>query len=588
MNKILEEVFRNRKYDKEFFKKIDNYEYKDLKNIDKFADKLHEINKTNDLIVILSDFDMDGLMSGVIAYSALSALGFNVALYQSDSKYGYGFSKKTIDKLVDEYKDCKYILTCDQGITEIDSINYAYREKGIEVIVTDHHKQVVKGIDSDLIVVDPMQEGDDYDNKAICGAFVIYQCIMRYVDSYLDLETYENISYLKIFAGLGTISDMMPLLNENRKIVRDAISICRFIYNNGKNNIVNEYLESEGSYRLYNRAFNGLYNIIDKFFELGKLSDPSDIDEDFFGFYLAPMFNSIKRMEENVDFAYSIFFREDNSYYLDRLFELNEKRKEMVSFYMDEINNSHQEYAPYIYLSNAPGGILGLLANKIMEETQLPVIVVSKKDNDDILYSGSGRSPIWYNFNSRANANGFICKGHEGAFGTFVESEEKLEDYYTFLSEDVTKVYNEYLEDIMLSGDEIISYDALLVDDGENLNLINYDDDYKEANNVITRSDISGFIKQMKAFGPYGNSFPDIKIELDIINPTEVRNIGKEANHTKLTYKDMFDILIFNTVLTEEDFINNSYKFSGNFSYNFFNNEKKIQFIAQNIEKSEI
>lgn len=141
-----------------------------------------------------------------------------------------------MDRLLASYPGAKAIITADVGIASHAAVDYA-RNKGLKVFVTDHHRplSVLPAAD---VVVDPLREDDPYEVKGICGAYVMYQCLEHYANCYEDFLTKEQISRLRVFAGIGTIPDSMPLVRQNRILVRDAVSICRYIYSNGESDLV--------------------------------------------------------------------------------------------------------------------------------------------------------------------------------------------------------------------------------------------------------------------------------------------------------------------------------------------------------------
>ena len=146
---------------------MDNPDHADLLDIDKMADELDDIYKNGEKIVILPDFDMDGVMSGVVLHAGLSELGFNSELYIPSSTNGYGFSRDDINLLIERHKGVKSIITCDVGISEFDSIKYA-RELGLKVFVTDHHVPQSGHLLAN-VAVNPNRVDDTYENKSICG-----------------------------------------------------------------------------------------------------------------------------------------------------------------------------------------------------------------------------------------------------------------------------------------------------------------------------------------------------------------------------------------------------------------------------------
>ena len=284
MNHLIDQMFKNRGYDINYINSINVYQHKNLFNVSELADRLKSIHDNGTHIVVLPDFDTDGIMSGVIGFAGLAELGFNVSLFIPNPKEGYGFSDKTIERLVSEYPDTGAIITCDVGISCYDGIDKA-RSLGIEVLVTDHHKELSDFDDrmNAELVVDPMQSVDTYEHPFICGAYVLYQCLYHYTVKYCDKSLLAQINRLRVFAGIGTISDLMPMLYENRGIVKDTISLSRLIYSDGNPWFVNSIRGCDA----YRRIYFGLYTVFDVFTKMGKIAGSSGIDESFFGYYFA-------------------------------------------------------------------------------------------------------------------------------------------------------------------------------------------------------------------------------------------------------------------------------------------------------------
>ncbi len=257
--------------------------------------------------------------------------------------------------MLETYPDTKAVITADVGVAAQEAINYA-QLKGLKVFVTDPH--TVGVLPQAEVVVDPNRPDDPYELKGICGAYVMQQCLAYYADRYEDFITKEQINRLCVFAGIGTVSDSMPLYQQNRILVRDALSICRYIYSNGDSDVVDNLPGS----LTYRKAFYGLYLILDLFASLGKIGDMAGLNEEFFGFYLAPMFNAVKRMEGNMDDAFGVFFGHEPEASLQRLYDLNEQRRLTVEEFYEKLDQDPQPFAPYVYFTEAHKGILGLLA----------------------------------------------------------------------------------------------------------------------------------------------------------------------------------------------------------------------------------
>lgn len=437
MNVLMESLMKNRGWDDDFFQEIETASQHRMKNIDKLASLLKECHDEQKQIVILPDFDMDGIMSGTLGFAGLAELGFCVSLFIPDQGRGYGFDKTDIDRLMSEYPNTKVILTCDVGSTCYEGIAYAV-SLGLEVYVTDHHQVDVVPAGA-TVLVNPMQMGDDYEHPGICGAYVLQQCLQCYADSYGTFHDQEVIRRLRIFAGIGTISDSMPLLYENRTLVRDAVNICKLMYAEGDQSVIN----GMGTCPVYTRAFQGLYHVLSLFHSLGKILTPERIDETFFAYYMAPVFNSLKRLNVDVRVAFDVFFGPDPAGSIAQMNALNEQRKVIVEQYLMQIKSQSNVYTPYVYVTDAPAGVLGLLAMKLMLETGMPTFVIR---TDGSGYRGSARAPEWMPMQEYLKASGLdgvSVAGHSQAFGIAIDDDAALEDLFLKLALEIPHVHDE-------------------------------------------------------------------------------------------------------------------------------------------------
>lgn len=520
MNKYFETFLKKRGYTDSFLEKL-NYNYDNkLKDLDKFVSLLH--NSKN--IIILTDTDMDGITSGVILYTCLKAFGFNVGIYDL-SVSSYGFNKTDIDNILKSKPDT--IITADVGITLIDEIDYA-KSKGIKVLLTDHHiQQKVSNAD---VTINPNRLDEEYPLKGICGAAVSYLCMEAYALKYYP-ELLSDLRYMKAFAGLGTISDVMPLVNNNRDFVNTLIDVMRN----------KPILENE----VFNTPLQGFYTLLGylKYQDKWKISE--DLDVDFVGFYITPMFNAIRRMEKSTDIAYRLFLSSKNQNFVCKeLYDLNEQRKKEVDEYMRGLDYEAQIYAPYIYFTDARPTLLGLMANKLMTKTGLPTFVVNKDS-----LSGSGRTPFYFPAQEILRPLGFNIEGHENAFGIKFESRKQLGDLFRFLDEHLheyntvdDKPFDIYdVADIIIT-DENYDYPALLE-----------------------------FFFMLDNLRPFGQGFEYPQIAFKINDNFNIKSLSN-GKHFKVDLGD-FNILCFNQEY-QEGFV------LGRLGLNTFNGITSLQMIG--------
>lgn len=483
------------------------------------ASWLRDIHNSGGRIVLLPDFDMDGIMSGVLGFSALAELGFNAGLHMLDPSRGYGIWPRDIGELLTAYPDTKAILTADVGISCTDAVAAA-KAKGLTVLVTDHHKPIAGALPPADCVVDPMLPEDPYRHKSICGAHVLYQVLLGYARRYAGSAMEEQIRRLRVFAGIGTVSDAMPLAYENRQIVRDACAIASLAYCGGSRNVV-DFMPGSPAYRA---AFRGLHEVLRLLADKGKIQG-GRVDEDLFGFYMAPMFNSVKRMNGSLRAAYDAFFGTDPARSAAYLYGLNKARREEVAARLEGCLLREQPYAPYIYFSDAEAGILGLLAQRLKDQSGEPTCVI----REDRLH-GSGRSPDWYPFLERCGrVPGVGCAGHEGAFGVSFDDEKAVERLHGFLS---TSVPAEAAASIRDSRAEAAP-DFVIAQDGSGDTTIDIFAFYE-------------YLDELERFRPFGKGFPPPRVELRLKpDEAEWKTIGGDRQHLKLTMAHGLDVLLW-------------------------------------------
>lgn len=561
MNYLLRKTFENRGYTDSFLSSIDDSSHDRLKDVDFLISRLKQIHDSGFRIVILPDFDMDGICSGVTGFAGLAELGFNVGLYIPDPNDGYGFNEYVIDKIISMYPDVKAIISCDTGTSCTAGINYAV-SKGIEMLITDHHKQKFV-VQNATCIVNPMRMDETYAHPSICGAYVFYQVLEAYAESYTDRDMLEQIKRLRVFAGIGTVSDMMPVLYENRQLLRDAINICRLLFSDNDSSIL-QYIHGCDIYR---RAFWGLFYVFSGFATMGDIESTSDIDEEFFGYYFAPMFNSVKRMDGDMSMAFGMFFGNTPLDNFDYLYQLNEKRKTEVKMFLKELGEINQPYAPYVYFSTARPGILGLLAQDVMKVSGVPSIVVSARDNGR--FAGSGRSPVWYPFLDLTENvflqgdDTFFAAGHNPAFGVGFSDEHYIQMLYDFLSKDVVTVFSsldvtEAVPDFVIStlGDGDIGLDIVM---------------------------FAEYLSELHGRRPFGVGFEKPRITLKFkVNEGAWKVIGQMKEHLKISLPMGFDVLVWNRADAMPDDLKSDsvVELSGYLSMNYFRGVHSVSFVG--------
>lgn len=376
-----------------------------LKDGQLLVDKLSQAIENQKHIRIIGDYDIDGVMSTYILKRALLNCNAKVTEVIPDRiKDGYGLNINLIDEAARD--KVEVIITCDNGIAAIKEIAHA-KELGMMVLVTDHHeipfveeneqKNYIRS-EADAIV-NPHQKDCQYPFKDLCGAAVAWKIVQLLyekmnIDKELAYELLENVAF-------ATVGDVMPLLGENRILVK------------------------EGLKRIHNTSNIGMRALISR-----CQIDVSKIDAYHFGFVLGPCINASGRLD-TAKRALELFLENSTDkaiFIADELVTLNEQRKELTQHGLDAAINQYEENyindkVVVIYLPDVHESIAGIIAGKVREKYHKPVFVLTKGENE---VKGSGRSIEEYSmFEEMTKCKELFLKfgGHPLAAGLSLEEE---------------------------------------------------------------------------------------------------------------------------------------------------------------------
>ena len=586
MHYLVEKTFRQRGFDDELLKKIEDGSHSIPDNIDYACDVLHYHKQRGDHVVLIPDFDMDGISAGTGGYSGFCELGFYFSLYLPDVNSGYGFGPEDIMKIMEKWPDTKVIMTCDVGITCKAGIAYA-KSIGLTVIVTDHHVgSLSNGAD---VVIDTSAVESSYANSLgaskICGAYVIWQVMMTYANKYGSVSQKESIERLIVFAGIGTVSDVMPMICENRVAVKESIRILRWLmpsdeavenyqtFDRYVSSPLSGYHDLGDSYQ-YRSTFYGLQALM-WYFKVEKHYDRHKVDEDFFGFTVGPMFNSIKRMGGDIGIAFGVFFDKSHAYEnIKELYDLNILRKQVVAEAMVDLNAIPQPFAPFLYLSDASAGILGLLATQLLKATGMPTMVVNRTPLDNGRLHGSGRSPQNYDFMEaivrlKLDSSIIDVAGHPTAFGVNVPASDDL----------LSMLYMSLYTDTAADADAAAQIDPFetadfIIGSGNDCD-VNFD--------VFVLDD---YLHEIRRYKPFGHGFfrPNIAIRLtkEDMKSCPWFIMGKESQHAKYCQEEGLDIVIWDGA-GDTYFCKDGFSALGHLQYTEYDGEQQLSFVVDNL-----
>ena len=339
-----------------------------LPDVDKGAKLLNEYILSGKSIRIVGDYDVDGVCSTFILCDCIKKLGGNVSYYIPDRfSDGYGINISIIDKAIEDKVDL--IITCDNGIAAKEQIAYA-KSKGIEVIVTDHHDITELPKDA-YAIIDPKRKdlNNTYPFAEICGAVVALKFMIRYYELFGDksetLAEKDNSileNYLD-FAMIATISDIMPLVDENHIIAKVGLKKIASTRNKG----LKKLLDISG------------FDYVNK-----------ELTAYHIGFIIGPLINAAGRMDSAIE-ALKLFLEEDDDRILSiamSLKKLNDERKNMTETGTKlAISKIEEEYINdkviVIYIEGLGEQVAGIVAGRIKDRYNKPVIVLTDTNAED-------------------------------------------------------------------------------------------------------------------------------------------------------------------------------------------------------------
>ena len=338
-----------------------------IKDLDKVADKIRNAIAKKIPIAIVGDYDVDGVTASSIMFMTLKHLGADVKVrIPHRFSEGFGLSEKIIDEI-----DEGLLITVDNGIAALAAVQKA-KDKGLEVIVTDHHEPVfedgIKKLPNADLIIDPHAIDGQALFNGYCGAGIAYK-----LSSILVTDKIFN-DKMSCFAALGTVSDVMKLVEENRLIVKKGLS-----------NMVKEGHRTQGLRGILSKQF------CDKF-----------LTETDIGFKIGPMINAAGRLIDDGAKKPLEVMTTDNLKYpdyhiADELFNLNNERKQIVEKSLPEfeklIAEKHMEndFPLVLYKEGIPEGVIGIIAGKLAEKYDKPALVFSDSE-DPFVIKGSGRT----------------------------------------------------------------------------------------------------------------------------------------------------------------------------------------------------
>ena len=487
-------------------------------------------NKEN--ITIYGDYDVDGITSITVLKSFLNDIGVETNTYIPNRLIeGYGLNKEAINKI--SKKGCNLMITVDCGISAIEEIEYA-NSLGIETIITDHH-EAGNEIPKAIAVIDNKRKDSKYPFRELAGVGVVFKLIQA-IGITLKLKEESYLKYLDIVC-IGTISDIVPLVDENRVIAKLGLLLVAQTKNIGLRSIIN----SSG----YNK-----------------------IDSNTISFGVAPRINACGRMGKAEE-ALELFLSKDKNEVnelTNKLNEHNRKRQEtektIFENAVEKIKEEHLDENKAIIVGgeNWHHGVIGIVSSKITEMYFKPSILFSFEE--DGIGKGSGRSIPGFDLHEALmKCSDTIEKfgGHSMAVGITVKK-DNLEKFKKEFEQIATQ---SKIDEII----PIINIDAK----------VDLSDIDKEMVESLKELEPFGEANKMPVF-----AFKNLKID-------SIRALS-EGKHLKLTLKD--NNYIINAIGFNIGYLANEYRIgdkidvAGVLEINTFNGVDNLQINIKDIMKS--
>jgi single-stranded-DNA-specific exonuclease len=475
-----------------------------LGGTEKFVSFIETYKKSH--FCVIGDYDADGIMATTNMKLALDTFGVAKCDYIIPDRLndGYGIKEKHVDKAIE--LGAQIIITVDNGISANSAIEYA-KSKGLMVVVTDHHIPDQSNLPNADIIINPHLTRDTEVQEDICGAFVAFKLGVALLN--LANKDHEYIiKDMALFAAVATISDVMPLVSENRLLVKYVLDNVNFVKD--KNLWAGRTLK-------FISGFSNSYLIKDQ---------DINITEDTIGFYIGPTINASGRVNgETESIVADIIDSVNYGKFINGYREINiERRKKTQEIFKEHVHSDdpigfmiidHEKYDYPI------GGLIGLVANRIADQEGKPALVGTEKEGK---MSFSCRSVSGYSlyealgrFQEKYPNSSVEGGGHDGAIGLRTSNKEELQLLKEHFSQDyllnrkdteeVLYAYNpEHAEDIFESHRKLSPF-------GKTFKRLRF---VYEGN--ITHKDPKGYLLQVDdvMFKIYSKSHFDLELDTKV------------------------------------------------------------------------
>ena len=461
-------------------------------DMEKAVKRINRAIQEQEHIVVLGDFDADGVTSTALLYKTLKLLEANASFYLPDRiEEGHGLNRANVCKLISSRK-AKLIITVDCGISNVAEVKLA-NSLGTDVIITDHHEPQEE-IPPAFAIIDPkyIEENEITKNiQYLAGVGVAYKLATALLESNNKENLHDEIFY---FVAIGTVGDVVPLLGENRTFVHQGMNLISQKRPPG----IGKILEI-GGYKTKQKISAGTiaFGIVPKINAVGRLGDAS------------PMVDFLLTEEEEKLTAFAEELNENNKKRQDMceetFLQAEKKIKEEIDLEKNKaIILADKDWHP---------GIIGIVASKLVEKYYRPAFLVSLSE-EKMQARGSARSVGCLNLFETLSefADLFIqFGGHALAAG---------------FSFDLNKVTFEQFREKLASSIN------------KNLNTESLKPELKIDVEIQPEDLTENFIKEIEKLEPFGESNPNPVFSMTNLTLMQIKTMGAKKNHLKLFLSD--------------------------------------------------
>ena len=479
---------------------------------------IHDIEEGH-RIRIVSDYDVDGVMSNYILYAGFKRIGADVDYaIPHRVKDGYGINQEIIEKAAED--GIHTIVTCDNGIAANEALTRA-KELGMTVVVTDHHQVpfIMEGDNKHYIlppadaILNPKKATCQYPFDDLCGAGVAYKLIEAlFIKREVPAE--EMQQFLE-FVAVATICDIVSLTDENRIFTVKGLEKLNHSENLGMRALL----------------------------RVNELSDVT-VNEYHVGFKLGPCINACGRLESAVA-AMELLTETDTEMAIAKatdLKDMNEERKNMTMEGTEQAEQYIEQMEPMkvmvIYLEHCHESLAGIIAGRIRESYHHPVLVVVDSDVPGVL-KGSGRSIEGYHmFEALQQCSDLLLKfgGHAMAAGFSLQA-DRFDDFVRALNENCTLTEEDFVPTIHIDVPMPMSY--------------------------VTES----LIEQLDGLAPFGKGNEKPIFAQKDLSVLSAKIMGKDRNVVKLTLEDKEGVISEGIYFRAQEFEQNIVNWFGQEEY---------------------